>query len=50
MGGSLPRLQILSIAGLFDGTERARYPDMMQGGLMFKKARKEVTDEQKKLF
>lgn len=36
-----PRIQILTIAGLLDGSERARYPDLAQGGHTFKKARLE---------
>jgi site-specific DNA-methyltransferase (adenine-specific) len=34
-----PRIQILTIAGLLNGTERARYPDLAQGGHTFKKAK-----------
>ena len=33
-----PRLQILTIEGLLNGAEHARYPDLSQGGLTFKKA------------
>jgi restriction endonuclease Mrr len=36
-----PKLQILTVEGLLNGTERARYPDMALGGLNFKKAAKE---------
>jgi adenine specific DNA methylase Mod len=36
-----PKLQILTIQGLLNGTERARYPDMSLGGLNFKKATKD---------
>ncbi|MEO7149166.1 MAG: restriction endonuclease, partial [Rhodanobacteraceae bacterium] len=36
-----PRIQILTIAGLLDGSERARYPDLAQGGHTFKKAKRE---------
>jgi len=36
-----PRIQILSIEGLMNGTERAVYPDLSQGGYNFKKAQKE---------
>ncbi|MGH8182044.1 MAG: DNA methyltransferase, partial [Rhodanobacteraceae bacterium] len=36
-----PRIQILTIAGLLAGNERARYPDLAQGGHTFKKARRE---------
>jgi len=48
---SFPKLQILTIEGLLNGTERARYPDLMQGGLTFKKAKVQQTDiEQGGLF
>lgn len=33
-----PRVQILTIKGLLDGTELARYPDLARGGHTFKKA------------
>jgi DNA modification methylase len=45
-GASFPKIQILTIKGLLDGSERPRYPDLMQGGLMFKKAKKEVAETQ----
>jgi site-specific DNA-methyltransferase (adenine-specific) len=45
-GASFPKIQILTIEGLLNGTEQANYPDLMRGGLMFKKAKKEMTDEQ----
>lgn len=45
-----PRLQILTIKGLLDGTVTARYPDLTRGGLTFKKAKKEKTEEQGPLF
>ena len=38
----LPRIQILTIEGLMNGTERALYPDLTQGGYNFKKAQKET--------
>jgi len=41
-----PKIQILTIKGLLDGTKTARYPDLTRGGLTFKKAKKETTDEQ----
>ena len=41
-----PKLQILTIKGLLDGTKAARYPDLTRGGLTFKKAKKEKTEEQ----
>ncbi len=49
-GASFPKLQILTIKGLLDGTEQPRYPDLMRGGLMFKKARRETSEEQGPLF
>lgn len=49
--GEFPRIQILTIAGLLAGRERARYPDPAQGGHTFKKARREQgSAEQKGLF
>jgi site-specific DNA-methyltransferase (adenine-specific) len=50
IGANFPKLQILTIDGLLNDTERAKYPDLMLGGLVFKKAKKEDTDEQKQLF
>ncbi|HXH00585.1 MAG TPA: DNA methyltransferase, partial [Xanthomonadaceae bacterium] len=38
-GAEFPRIQILTIAGLLDGSERPRYPDLAQGGHTFKKAK-----------
>lgn len=40
-GAEFPRIQVLTIKGLLDGSERARYPDLAQGGHTFKKARRE---------
>jgi adenine specific DNA methylase Mod len=37
-----PRIQILTIEGLMNGTERAVYPDLTQGVYNFKKAQKET--------
>lgn len=37
-----PRIQILTIEGLMNGTERAVYPDLTLGGYNFKKAQKET--------
>jgi len=37
-GAAFPRVQILTIKDLLEGTERARYPDLAQGGHTFKKA------------
>jgi DNA modification methylase len=51
-GAQFPRIQILTIAGLLDGSERARYPDLAQGGHTFKKARRDEgrKAEQDRLF
>jgi DNA modification methylase len=50
-GGSFPKIQILTIAGLLSGTERAVYPDLSQGATTFKKAkREEKIGEQGGLF
>jgi DNA modification methylase len=49
-GASFPKVQILTIEGLLNGTERPRYPDLMMGGLMFKKAQREKVEEQHDLF
>lgn len=40
--GQFPRLQILTIEGLLNGTERPRYPDMAAGAHTFKKAKKQT--------
>jgi DNA modification methylase len=48
-GASFPKLQILTIRGLLDGTERALYPDLMRGGLMFKKAAREIKEKPMRL-
>jgi DNA modification methylase len=48
-GASFAKIQILTIKGLLDGAEQAVYPDLMRGGLMFKKAKRE-TAEQDDLF
>lgn len=37
-----PRIQILTIEGLMNGTERAVYPDLTKGAYNFKKAQKET--------
>ena len=50
VGASFPKVQILTIKGLLEGVEQARYPDLMPGGLMFKKAKREATAEQDHLF
>ena len=49
-GRSFPKIQILTIQGLLDGTERAVYPDLGAGGLTFKQAAKETKTTQKDLF
>lgn len=50
-GAEFPKIQILTIKGLLDGSERARYPDLAQGGHTFKKARREQGNaDQKGLF
>jgi len=48
--GAFPKIQILTIEDLLNGTEGPRYPDMARGGLNFKKAKKEKKDNQQKLF
>ena len=40
-GAAFPKLQILTIAGLMEGKERAQYPDLSGGGVTFKKAKRE---------
>lgn len=45
-GADFPKIQILTIEGLLNGAEQPRYPDLMRGGLMFKKSRKEVKEKQ----
>ena len=50
-GKAFPKLQILAIEGLLNGTEQARYPDLGRGGLTFKKAkREEKAADQQGLF
>lgn len=50
-GSAFPRVQILTIEGLLNGTERALYPDLSQGSTTFKKAkREEETADQGGLF
>jgi len=39
-----PKLQILTIKGLLDGTKTARYPDLTRGGLTFKKQKRKRPD------
>ena len=46
-----PRLQILTVEGLLEGKEVAKFPDMAYGGQTFKKAKVEgKTKDQGKLF
>ena len=45
-----PKIQILTIKALLDGTIQPRYPDLTRGGLTFKKAKKEMAEEQGPLF
>ena len=42
IGANFPKIQILTIEGLLAGTERPRYPDLMQGGLMSRQTKREV--------
>lgn len=48
--GAFPKIQILTIEDLLNGTEGPRYPDMARGGLNFKKAKREKGKDQPKLF
>ena len=49
--GPFPKIQILTIAGLLDGTERPRWPDLSFGEQNFKKAKAEgKKSKQKGLF
>jgi DNA modification methylase len=50
IGANFPKIQILTIKGLLEGTERAKYPDLMQGGLTFKKASVDTKTTQEPLF
>ena len=43
-----PRVQILTIEGLLNGTERAIYPDLSMGGQTFATAKKEKKGDEKK--
>jgi len=36
--GDFPKIQILTVEGLLDGSEFAHYPDLARGGLTFRKA------------
>lgn len=49
--GAFPKIQILTVDGLVNGTEFPKYPDMSRGGLTFKKTKTENRDgTQGKLF
>ncbi len=49
--GAFPKIQILTIAGLLDGTQRPHWPDLAAGGQNFKKAKAEARrGKQKDLF
>ena len=49
--GAFPKIQILTIEGLLDGSERAEFPDMAMGGQTFKKAKAQAkSGNQSKLF
>lgn len=51
IGRSFPKVQILTIERLLNGTEQAIYPDLGRGGLTFKKAKIEKKQQsQKDLF
>ncbi|MCX8520992.1 MAG: DNA methyltransferase, partial [Rhodoferax sp.] len=50
-GNAFPKVQILTIAGLLNGTERALFPDLSQGASTFKKAeREEQPSRQSSIF
>ncbi|MGH8543685.1 MAG: site-specific DNA-methyltransferase, partial [Gammaproteobacteria bacterium] len=40
-GQSFPKIQILTIESLLDGSERPSYPDLASGGLTFKQTKRE---------
>ena len=48
-GASFQRIQILTIEALLNGSEQPVYPDLMRGGLMFKKAVTEVKEQPMRL-
>lgn len=51
VGKSFPKIQILTIEKLLNGTEQTLYPDLGRGGLTFKKAKiEEKQANQKDLF
>jgi hypothetical protein len=45
VNADFPKVQILTIKGLLDGTEHAKYPDLAKGGHTFKKAKVEAKSE-----
>ena len=45
-----PKIQILTIEELLNGTKRAEYPHEQLGNVSFKKAKREVSSQQEKLF
>ena len=50
-GSEYPKLQILTIEGLMNGTERPRFPDLSLGRATFKQAAVEdMGAEQEKIF
>jgi DNA modification methylase len=50
-GGAFPKLQILPIEDLLNGSKRALYPDLSQGAITFKKTTAEQKEvKQEKLF
>lgn len=51
IGKSYPKIQILTLEGLLNGTEQALYPNLDRGGLTFKKAKLEKKEKiQENLF
>lgn len=51
IGKNFPKIQILTIEKLLNGTEQALYPDLGRGGLTFKKAKvEEKAHDQDRLF
>ena len=42
MGKTYPKIQILTIEGLLNGTQQARHPDFSMGQQTFKQAQKET--------
>jgi len=50
--GKFPKIQILTVEGILNGTERPQYMDMSRGSTTFKQAKRELTKdgEQKDIF